>query len=34
MKERGLIRKSKTETDLCAIANDEVGSEKWLSCWR
>lgn len=34
MKERSFIRKSKTETGLCEIPNDEVGSEKWVSCWR
>lgn len=34
MKERSLIRKSKIETGLCEIANDEVLVKNGLSCWR
>ena len=32
MKEKSLIRKSKTAAGLCETPNDEVGSEKWISC--
>lgn len=32
MKERSHIRKYKTKTGSCEIANGEVGSEKWVPC--